>query len=76
MEWLLLCLGEDDGEERIKHEVHYVYVVVLVHLFRVTSLKSCFLFIVFKSYLHQGCCWWCLWYSALFVQCPGELSCI
>ena len=21
VEWLLLCLGEDDGEERIKHEV-------------------------------------------------------
>ena len=21
VEWLLFCLGEDDGEERIKHEV-------------------------------------------------------
>ena len=34
VEWLLFCLGEDDGEERIKHEVQFEC-VVLVHLFRV-----------------------------------------
>ena len=49
MEWLLLFLREDVGEERIKH----VCLVVLVHLYEV---QSCFLFNCFC----QGCCWWCV----------------
>ena len=52
----------------------YVCVIVLVHLFRVTSLRIVFCLLFLRRMYLQGCCLWCLWYSALFVQCPGEFS--
>ena len=43
MEWLLLCLREDDGEEKIKHEVQ----LCVCSRLRASDL------IVFKAYLSR-----------------------
>ena len=63
MEFLLLCLGEGDGEEKIKHKVQ-----LCVCGLSSTGLQASELFFIlfFKVYLYQGYCWWCLWYSALY----------